>query len=372
MEESLFLDYIKQWFPAIVTQVVNELNGTRVQRPFYHKQMLTPTYSASGKWEAVSSANSRVMADVVAMDSELPLKKRDSISKASGDLPKLGMKMWLNEKQLTELDTLNNALGGANSEAIQRQMIRIIFADTPRVIEGIDERLEFMFLQGLSTGVTLVDGDGTGKDNVGTGIRLDFGYSADNQFGVETLWTNTASTPLTDIEAVITAAGDKGDAPRIVVLDKSTLALIRNTDQAKQMFAWNMGMSGASLANIPAPSLEQINAVTQSEFGFTFFVIERKVIKEINGVKTTLTPWDTNKIILLNDMNVGPLMWSFIAEMNHPVAGVEYQTANNYCLVSKYRKNEPLSEYTSSQARVVPVIANVDSIYQIDRTTVNA
>lgn len=372
MEESLFLDYIKDWFPGIVTEVVNTLNGERTQRPFYHKQMLTPTYSASGKWESVSAANSRVMADVVAMDSELALKKRDSISKASGDLPKMGMKMWLNEKQLTELDTLQNALGGANSEAIQRQMINIIFADTPRVIEGIDERLEYMFLQGLSTGVTLVDGDGAGKDNVGTGVRLDFGYQSANQFGVDVVWTTTTSTPLTDIEAAITAAADKGNSPRFVLLDKATLTLIRNTDQAKQMFAWNMGMSGAALANIPSPTVEQLNAVTQREYGFSFVVIERKVIKEINGTRTTLTPWDTNKVILLNDMNVGPLMWSFIAEMNHPVQGVAYQIANSYTLVSKYRKNEPLSEFTSSQARVVPIIANVDSIYQIDRTSVNA
>lgn len=372
MQESLFIDYIKQWFPAIVTEVVNELNGERAQRPFYHKQMLTTQYSASGKWEAVSSANSRVMADIVAMDSELPLKKRDSISKFSGDIPKSGMKMWLNEKQLTELDTLSNALGGANSDAIQRQMIRIIFADTPRVIEGIDERLEYMFLQGLSTGVTVVDGDGTDKDNVGTGIRLDFGYPTANQFGVDTVWTNVASTPFTDIEAAISAANDNGNSPRFVLVDKTTMQLIRNTNQAKQMFAWNMGMSGVALANIPAPTLEQTNAFTQSEYGFTFVIVDRKVIKEINGVRTTLTPWDTNKIILINDMNVGSLIWSFIAEMNHPVAGVAYQTANNYTLVSKYRKNEPLSEFTSSQARVVPVITNVDSIYQIDRTIVNA
>lgn len=370
MEESLFIDYIKTWFPAIVTEVVNELNGTRVQRPFYHKQMLTKVYSASGKWEAVSSANSRVMADVVAMDSELPLKMRDSISKASGDLPKMGMKMWLNEKQLTELDTLNNALGGSNSEAIQKQMIKIIFADTPRVIEGIDERLEFMFLQGLSDGITTVDGDGSGKDNVGTGVRLNFGYAAGNQFGVDVLWSDIASTPFTDIENAITTAGESGNRPRFVLVDKTTLNLILNTTQAKQLVAWNLGMSGVT--SIPVPTIDQVNAMSQQRYGFSFFVIDRTVIKEINGTRTSLTPWNTNKVILVNDLNVGNLMWSFIAEMNHPVSGVQYQTANDYTLVSKYRKNEPsLSEYTSSQARVVPVITNVDSIYQIDRTVVN-
>jgi len=59
--------------------------------------------------------------------------------------------------------------------------------------------------------------------------------------------------------------------------------------------------------------------------------------------------------------------------MNHPVAGVSYQTADQYILVSKYRVNRPsLREYTTSQARVVPVIYNVERIYTQDIETVQA
>lgn len=59
--------------------------------------------------------------------------------------------------------------------------------------------------------------------------------------------------------------------------------------------------------------------------------------------------------------------------MNHPVAGVSYETADNYILVSKYRENRPsLREYTTSQARVVPVISNPDRIYTQDIKTVQA
>lgn len=367
MEESLFLEYIQKWFPGIVTNVVETLNDTKNPRPFYHKRMLTKQYSVTGKWESVSSANTRVAADVVAMDSALPLKKRDSLSKASGDLPKMGMKMWLNEKQLTELDVLGNQLGGSNAEAVQKQMLRIIFGDTPRVIEGIDERLEMMFLEGLSTGITSV----VDSENVGTEIRLDFGYLTENKFGVDTLWSNPASTPFTDIQRVIDAAEAAGNTITTVKLDQATFNNIAATDQAKSLFAWSMGMPNAT--TVPTPSIDQVNGYSVSNFGLSFEIIKRTVKVEKNGIRTNVTPWDTGKVILLGDDNVGSLMYSFLAEMNHPVQNVQYATANDYTLVSKYRKNEPsLSEYTSSQARVVPVITNVDSIYQIDSLTVNA
>jgi hypothetical protein len=42
---------------------------------------------------------------------------------------------------------------------------------------------------------------------------------------------------------------------------------------------------------------------------------------------------------------------------------VTYQKVDGYILVSKYSKNDPLREFTSSQALVLPVIENVDTIY---------
>jgi hypothetical protein len=48
--------------------------------------------------------------DVAAMDSSYRWKKRDSIKKADGEIPKIGMKLGLNETTMNELNTL--AVGG--------------------------------------------------------------------------------------------------------------------------------------------------------------------------------------------------------------------------------------------------------------------
>ena len=66
------------------------------------------------------------------------------------------------------------------------------------------------------------------------------------------------------------------------------------------------------------------------------------------------------------------VLWTNTAETTRRVAGVEYQVADEFILLSKYSKNDPLREFTSSQAMVVPIINNVDRIYTLDSKTVQA
>ena len=63
-------------------------------------------------------------------------------------------------------------------------------------------------------------------------------------------------------------------------------------------------------------------------------------------------------------------MWTNCAEATRPVNGVTYQTADNAILVSRYSTNDPLREFTSSQAMIVPIISNVDMIYTVDSTKI--
>ncbi len=166
MEKSLYFEYVRKYFPKLILSIVEKLNdANQTQLSYMFKQLLSTEYSVDGRWESLVGQYTRVAADVVAMDSPLPLKKRDSMARKSGELPKMGMELFLNEKQMTDIDTML-ALGTDVDTIVQK-----IFADTPRVIVGIYERVESMFLEGFSTGVALAD-----EDNVGTGVRIDYGY----------------------------------------------------------------------------------------------------------------------------------------------------------------------------------------------------
>jgi hypothetical protein len=360
MEESLFIKWVQQFFKGITVEVVETLNNAKGPLAYLHLQMLRSVFSVTGKWESVSSANSLVMADVVAMDSPLPLKRRDSLGRASGDIPKMGMHLQLNEQQLTELDTLV-AMNVDDAVIVER-----IFADTPRAIGGIYERNEKMFLQGLSTGVTLVEDD----ENTGTGIRVDFGYPDANKFGVTKLFTDVTSTPLADIKRMTDKALLDGNVITRIMTDSATIEKIARTTEAKELYAFQSNFVGS---NIPLPNLDQLNNMTQNRYGYVFVPVDRSVILEKNGNRTAVKPWKAGNLIGLTGTQVGTLMYARLAEQNHPVANVTYATPAPYILLSKFRKNQPsLSEHTTSQARVLPVINNVTEIYLLESTVIEA
>ncbi|MDQ6482227.1 major capsid protein [Dyadobacter sp. LHD-138] len=361
MEQSMFIEWVKKHFGPLVSAYVESINGSKNPLTYRFKSMLTVDYSVTGKWEAVSAQNSLVAADIVAFDSPLPLKMRDSISKQNGEIPKIGMELALNERQLTELEVLRAQKG------TEVQLLRKLFADTPRVIGGVYETLEGAFLQALSTGTTLIQE----VDNVGVGVRIDYGIPIGNKFGVAVLWSNpTTAKPLDDIQRLRKKVSADGNAIGKVMLDNTAFDNMVATTQIKEAFANSIGYLGQ---NLFAPDFDQLNTMLQKKYKFVVEIVDRVIIREKNGVKSQYKPWADGQISFLPGDNVGTLTWSPLAELSHPVAGVEYQVADEYILASKYRTNRPsLAEFTSSQARVLPVLTNVDQIYLLDTKTVQA
>lgn len=365
MEQSLYFEEVRKFFPSMAARVIEKLNDSTKTDPltYRHRRMLTKQYSTDLKWEAITTVNgSQVAADVISMDSSLPLKMRDSLAGASGDIPKMGLKMALREKQLTELDVL------ARTPGRNAQLLANLFQDTPRVIKAQYETLEYMFLLGLSTGVAVI----VDANNVGTGVRIDYGYYAANKFGTRSvIWSNTASTPFADLQ-LRPMAKAAADGNRIIrfMLDQATWNNIAKTTEAKELFAASIGFP---LTTIPTPNFDQLNAAARARYGFIFEIVDRSVRFEKNGVRTTLVPWATGAVVGITTENIGSLTWGTLAEMAHPVSGVTYTTVDDFILVSNYRVNEPsLAQFTSSQSLVLPVIDGVDGIYLMDSATVQA
>ncbi len=358
MEQSAFIKWVEKYFPGVTVGITKKLNDTNSPRPYFFKSLLKPAYSVDGKWETILSENVYVVADYVAMDSDDPLKTRDSMGKANGDIPKMALKFWLSEKQLTALDTLI-AQGGTES-----QIVAELFKDVNKAIGGAYERNEASFLEGFSTGITEIP-DG---ENVGTAIRLDFKYPTKNKFGVDKVLTDVTAKFWDRVQAIKTQAQADGNIIEVAYTDPVTLGLIMGLDQTKQLFAFSQNFVGS---NIPTPDLEQLNTFAKRRYGIVFVEVDRTCVREKNKTRTPFKPWDEGKVIFTAAGPVGQLVWARLAEQNRPVAGVSYQTVDEYMLISKYRKNEPqVSEWTKMQARVVPVISNVHGIYQLDTKVV--
>lgn len=359
MEPSLFKDLVERYFPSLVLSTVKLVNDQTREDALYFPRFLRRRFSLSGKWEALAQSNSRIMADVVAMDSSLPLKRRESVSKAQGEIPKVGMEMQLNETQLTELLTMQRA--GFNEE----QLIDELFRDTVTCIRGQYERLDYLFLKGLSAGVVEVNN----TNNVGLGVRLDFQYPTANQFQSTIAWNSPLATPFTDLQPLLDKARADGNPIRIIMLDRTTWTHMLGTEEAQNVFAVFSGVNTGSALVIPP---DRFNDAVSSIYGFRFEIVERTCKYQINGVNTDVNPWEAGQIIALNNTNVGDLVWSLLAEAQRPVAGVAYQVADEFILARKYHTVRPsFAEFTASQSRALPVIAAVNQIYKLD-TTVTA
>lgn len=358
MEKTLYGAYVDKFFPNLVTSIVERLNGeNRTTLPYLYKQLLEPAFSADGRWASILAEYNRVAADVVALDSELPLKSRDTLEHISGDIPKLGLKKYLTEKQMKDIDAMI-----AQNLPLNLVLTKI-FDDVRPVIEAVYERLEDIFLSELSSGV------GVSARNNGTGVRIDMGFLTKNQFHATTTWTGNESTalPLDDIQAVFDQALEDNNVITDMWADDIWLKAFYKNAQVRNQFAFNSGISLASGASVPVLDFEKAAAIVDKKWGVTLHRVARKIKTEINGKKQSHNPWASGVCTFTCDPILGSLVWTTVAEQTRPVTGVDYQNADEYILVSKYSTNDPLREFTSSQAMAIPVLNNVDRIYTINQ-----
>lgn len=372
----MYYEIIERYLPSLIISVVEKLNEKHTNALSYlFKERLTPVFSNDGRWSSIIGAYTRVAADVVALDSELPVKSRDSLETAQGDIPKIGIKKWLGEKEIKKID------GMIRDGRPIAQIVSAIFRDLPNCIEGVWERLEDIFLSELSTGVGLSTRSG------GTGVRIDVGYLTANKFGASVAWSTVATAkPITDIQRVI----DKSVADQNVItdiwMDDVALNNFYKSQEAREQYAFGMNFVGDK---IPVLGFEQAKETISKKWaGVTLHRVARQIKTELNGKKQNHTPWQQGMVVFTCNESLGDLVWTDCVEASRPVAGVAYTTVGNstatvingqntagideYILTSQYRKNEPFQEFTTAQAMVVPIVNNVDQIYTLDSTQTQA
>lgn len=353
--------YLEKYYPQLILRVTEKINGKLEEPGYLNKSLLATTKSITGSWMALLGDHSRVSADYVAMDSYIPLKLRDSMQKVTGDIPKSAIKMQMNEKQMDDLNILMNSINADETEIVKR-----IFNDTQRCIYGIEERNEITFLQGLSEGVALTAAGET-PDNVGTGVRLNYGFLDEHKFGVEVL---DLTKIVEDIARVKKDAEEFGSSIRYMYTDPVTFAKLSQVDAFRQLFGFTAGFVGT---NIPAPSTEAAKNVIKSWFGIDEVIIVNRVAKtERDGKRTSIRPWKEGMIVFTANKTIGENVWADLPESLDRSKTKLYGTANTYTLTSFWHQDEPYGNFSMAQARVVPVINDVYNIFHLDTKTIQA
>lgn len=356
MTKSIFSDLLDKYMPKfdLLYKTYNEKKGKAAH---LFATMLRSKYSVSQTWESADIQNSVVSADIVELDSSLPLKRRDRISYATGELPKIGMKMKLKESDLNRLQIM---------KALNRNLTEVVselFGDAVHCVDGVNEAIERMFLEALSNeGVIEIDQN----TNTGKAIRVNFGFFPENSFNAEFSWNGTDPKPISDLRRVISEAYQKGTSIRYVMLAQEVYDRMRNSTEAKELFAAFSGMPIFPNQALSTPNKNGFNNSIKDELGVDFIIVDRVVRIEKNGKQANLKPWNRDKVVFLSTKEVGTLYYGSLAEESNPNKNVNYHKHNNMILVKKWHTEDPFEEWTSSQAIALPVITNPREIYTLD------
>lgn len=368
---SPFEEFVSKIFPKLSLYVTEKTNNSNRELTYLHKQRLRTVYSPTQKWEGTSANTRLVAADMVAMDSPLPLKKRSTISKVSGDLPKMGIAKQMLESDMNAINIMRaemNMIADTDANAALRkqkyQQILARFADDGYACSyGLDERNEYNYLYGISNGVVLVEDEDS--KNTGVAMRVNYGYPEANLFGLI-----NSEVCADDIENVVSKADAKGVTFASAMLSKTLLTNIRRTRWARELAADYKEQTYTDATKLPVPSVKTFTEAFENEYNISLIVVDRSILMEKNGKDASVKPFNPNRIIFLPNANTdGSLVWGTLAEATNPVDGVNYSTVEQYKLISRFRTNEPsLMEITKGQALVLPVIEDVEKIYVLDFT----
>lgn len=363
MNPSLYLTFVQGFLRKVVGKLIEKFNGRKEEEKYLHETLLTEEFSGDLTWGSVGLDHSIVAADVVALDSSLPLKSRGAISEAKGKIPKVGVKFRKGESDITNINNMRNRIQGTPEGSARNNLIAKIAAmvldDVPKCVKAIKVRNEIMFRMGLSTGMTIV----ADEDNIGTGIRANFGYK--HIYHAKTApWGEEGYNPIEDLRQMFDDANDNSDAIEYVYISKKYFDFIRSSVYGKKLVADFRGQVYQSTDLLSQPGRKAMAEALEDEFGAEFVIIKGTFkIENPDGSKKSVQPWVEANIVGVPAKIVGRLVYGTLAEETNKVNGVEYEKFGNYILISKYSKTDPLEEFTAGQALCLPVIDGGDSIY---------
>ena len=354
MDESLFKELVERW----VSTTNATLEDKSEEANYRFNRLLRLNLSTDHKFSAVSGTNNRVKADIVSMDSDLPLKSRGSLETYNGKIPKIGLQKYLKESDLTAIDTL------IARNAAESTIAAKVFDDYTGCVVGAREQVEYMTHQMESNGLVEVPSE----DNTGRSIRVDYGVPDSNRFGVAALWSDPAADIAGDLERIYNAAIDNGDNIVLAKMNRVTYNQVRKNASVKALYN---GFREVPTGTEVTLNEDKLNELFESEFGFRIEVINRSFEVEKNGVVKSVKAWADGAVSFwTTDGLIGDLVYADLAEKTRPVKAKVYSQPAEWLLAAKWSEGNPLREFTEASGFVMPVLNNVDHVYFLDTATV--
>ena len=318
----------------------------------------------------VGSKGNPVAADVVAYNSSAPEKTRKTVSKLTGDIPATRIKKIMKE---TDINTYNILRAQATPD--QEALLELVFGDVDAVVEGVNARLEWLALQGLSRGkITL---NKTVNAGIVTESDIDFQIPSANKevcAAANRYWTTANSAtalPITDIETVVEEARAAGVVIKYVLMNRSKWLAVKVNDEATDFFYGQMIVDSGITRTSLRPSLKAFNQALEDN-GFPKIIVIDSYISIENESHdiTNVDPWEDASgsdryVTFIPDLVLGSMLYGPIAEETNPPKQVT-QAKKGPILVSKWSEVDPVQEFTKGEINAFPSWPTVDSCWILD------
>lgn len=294
-------------------------------------------------------------------DAKATLRERTGFGKMETEMAFFREAMRIGEKDRQEI---NKLLNHPNSN-IALPIIRNIFDDVNKLVEGVGVQAEYMRMQLLQYGRFEV----TNMDKTAR-YKYDYNMSAEHQIKVGTPWADFAnSTPVADIVAACDKIEeDTGERPTRGVMNRTTfLEMIASHSIKKDLM---VGVSG-SWDNLYM-SEDEARQYIERKTGVKIYVYSKKI-----GVldEATLTPnmdsstfvklVDDHKVCLFPEGPLGNTWYGTTPEESDLMTGAssaQVSIVNGGTAITTYKEIHPVNVNTVVSAVMIPSFERINTV----------
>lgn len=279
-----------------------------------------------------------------AFDADTPIRSRVKVQSFETEMP-----LFKDSYIIREIDRqqINTFLQGNQSNQAN-EVIRFVFDDARRLIEGADAANEIMRMQLLSTGAVHVTGEGADH-------TYDYGFDGATQkvtlTGVNK-WDDPSSNPLADLLAwqkkVQLATGEK---PRRAIMNSTTMAYLSTNN-----------VIADALSDLVVFSDADITEFIRRRTGISIAVYDN--VHEVDGVNTPFFP--DNVVSLIPGGFLGNTHYGTTAEESDLMTGntgADVSIVNTGVAVTAYHKIDPVVSVIKVSQISLPSFPSIEKLF---------
>lgn len=285
-----------------------------------------------------------------AFDAAAVPRARLGFDKLSAEMPFFKESTYIDEELR---QSLNMVLETGNQLYIDAVMRRV-FDDETRLLEGARARREEMRMMALTSGAISITANGQNYE-------YDYGMPSNHQIDVDTGWSNvTAADPIDDLrKAMDQIEDDTGVRPERGVLSRKTWGYLRNNQKIiKSLFVLSNGQ-------VTSLSDARLTQYLSDELGLELIIYGKRYIDDM-GVATPFVPDDT--VVLFPSGNLGNTWFGTTPEESDLMGGkvANVSVTDTGVAVTTIEHADPVNVETKVTQICLPSFEAADSVAILD------